>query len=394
MSGLLDALLSGGGGGAVSSVFGRTGAVLGQAGDYTSTQVGNVSTVTGATVTEALETLKASLASSSVAGYSFTGSAPTPTGITLTTSGTLTFSALTIRNVATNWGVFASAGVAQQAISSHANAIAALKAYGLLTSGSTWPISGSDLTSGSLPAGAFADATIAPSRLTNSTAGYAVLAVGGSAAAPWLEINAADHTVLRRKGTSLAFGDVELQSLESQAANTIVANATALSAKPTAVAAGAGIAISSTIRLAAATRKGDMLVYNTSSPAGWFYESITNGGDLTALASGNGSLGVGFFGTVTLPKDTIPANRQLTLPASGNSYGDTIILNVYTQAGGWVLTVVNGYAAGGVLVGTGVFSGGRTNACSTTQAYKFMFFFDGTNWLPPTCLPLNDPVSA
>lgn len=47
----------GGGGGAVSSVFGRIGAVSAQTGDYDSDQIDNVSGVSGATVSDALEYL-------------------------------------------------------------------------------------------------------------------------------------------------------------------------------------------------------------------------------------------------------------------------------------------------------------------------------------------------
>lgn len=49
--------VAGGGGGSVSSVFGRTGAVVAVSGDYTSTTVTNSSGVSGATVTAALNTL-------------------------------------------------------------------------------------------------------------------------------------------------------------------------------------------------------------------------------------------------------------------------------------------------------------------------------------------------
>lgn len=45
----------------VSSVFGRSGAVVAQAGDYTSAQVNNTSTVSGATVTAALNTLSSAI---------------------------------------------------------------------------------------------------------------------------------------------------------------------------------------------------------------------------------------------------------------------------------------------------------------------------------------------
>jgi hypothetical protein len=52
----------GGGGGAVVSVFGRTGAVAAAASDYDASQVDNDSAVSGATVTNALETLGAAVA--------------------------------------------------------------------------------------------------------------------------------------------------------------------------------------------------------------------------------------------------------------------------------------------------------------------------------------------
>ena len=48
---------SGGGGGAVTSVFGRTGVVIAVAGDYTSSEITNSSSVTGTYVTDALNTL-------------------------------------------------------------------------------------------------------------------------------------------------------------------------------------------------------------------------------------------------------------------------------------------------------------------------------------------------
>lgn len=49
-----------GGGGAVDSVFGRTGIVVAATGDYDSDQIDNVSSVSGASVSDALETLAAS----------------------------------------------------------------------------------------------------------------------------------------------------------------------------------------------------------------------------------------------------------------------------------------------------------------------------------------------
>lgn len=52
----------GGGGGAVDSVFGRTGVVVAEAGDYTSTLVTNESSFDGATVTEALDEAAAGIA--------------------------------------------------------------------------------------------------------------------------------------------------------------------------------------------------------------------------------------------------------------------------------------------------------------------------------------------
>lgn len=52
--------ITGGGGGAVSSVFGRTGAVLAVLGDYPASKVSNDSSVSGATVKDALNTLLSS----------------------------------------------------------------------------------------------------------------------------------------------------------------------------------------------------------------------------------------------------------------------------------------------------------------------------------------------
>jgi hypothetical protein len=52
----------GGGGGAVNSVFGRTGVVVAATGDYDSDQVDNVSGVTGSSVSDALDTLSAAIA--------------------------------------------------------------------------------------------------------------------------------------------------------------------------------------------------------------------------------------------------------------------------------------------------------------------------------------------
>jgi hypothetical protein len=54
----IAALGGGGGGGAVASVFGRTGAVVAAAGDYDASEVDNDSSVTGAKVSDALNTLK------------------------------------------------------------------------------------------------------------------------------------------------------------------------------------------------------------------------------------------------------------------------------------------------------------------------------------------------
>lgn len=68
----------GGGGGAVASVFGRTGVVVAATGDYDSDQVDNVSSVAGATVSDALENL-ISAPAGQIGG---TSSAPTITGVT------------------------------------------------------------------------------------------------------------------------------------------------------------------------------------------------------------------------------------------------------------------------------------------------------------------------
>lgn len=53
--------VSSGGGGAVESVFGRDGAVVAVAGDYAASEVDNDSSVAGATVKDALETLDAAI---------------------------------------------------------------------------------------------------------------------------------------------------------------------------------------------------------------------------------------------------------------------------------------------------------------------------------------------
>lgn len=57
----------GGGGGAVSSVFGRIGAVVALAGDYVASLIGNDSSVSGASVADALNTLNSKI--TRVIGY-------------------------------------------------------------------------------------------------------------------------------------------------------------------------------------------------------------------------------------------------------------------------------------------------------------------------------------
>ena len=57
MQAAIDEIAAGGGGGAVASVFGRTGAVAAAASDYDASQVDNDSGVAGATVKDALNTL-------------------------------------------------------------------------------------------------------------------------------------------------------------------------------------------------------------------------------------------------------------------------------------------------------------------------------------------------
>lgn len=61
LNGLLAGLVTG-----VSSAFGRTGAVVAASGDYTSTQITNASTVSGSSVTNALNTLLAAIPTSFV----------------------------------------------------------------------------------------------------------------------------------------------------------------------------------------------------------------------------------------------------------------------------------------------------------------------------------------
>lgn len=69
---------TGGGGGAVSSVFGRVGAVVAANGDYNSGQVSNSSGVSGATVSNALDTLASAIVA--------LAAATVPTSFTLTTT--------------------------------------------------------------------------------------------------------------------------------------------------------------------------------------------------------------------------------------------------------------------------------------------------------------------
>jgi hypothetical protein len=86
---LVDLGGGGGGGGAVATVFGRIGAVVAQAGDYLASQITNNSTITGATVAAALNTLGAAVVAASLLAD----------GVTLqNVSGTLSVKALGIAN--------------------------------------------------------------------------------------------------------------------------------------------------------------------------------------------------------------------------------------------------------------------------------------------------------
>lgn len=66
----------GGGGGAVTSVFGRVGAVVATAGDYDSDQINNASTVVGASVSDALDTLAAAIGGTVPVGRTLTTTSP------------------------------------------------------------------------------------------------------------------------------------------------------------------------------------------------------------------------------------------------------------------------------------------------------------------------------
>ena len=77
VSDALDYLLANLGGGDVSSVFGRVGAVTAANGDYNSTNITNSSAVSGADVTAALNSLLASTTGSLQTGANLTGAAQT-----------------------------------------------------------------------------------------------------------------------------------------------------------------------------------------------------------------------------------------------------------------------------------------------------------------------------
>lgn len=79
--------LGGGGGGAVLSVFGRVGAVIAAANDYTSTLIQNVSSVAGATVTAALDALATAVGAAAAAASTAQSTATAAQGDATTALG-------------------------------------------------------------------------------------------------------------------------------------------------------------------------------------------------------------------------------------------------------------------------------------------------------------------
>jgi hypothetical protein len=104
----------GGGGGAVASVFGRAGVVVAVAGDYDSDEVTNVSAVVGVSVSDALDTLAASIAllNRTTAMYEATAETNTVDSTASANLLAITGSAFAERFAGTGWALTAAACVA------------------------------------------------------------------------------------------------------------------------------------------------------------------------------------------------------------------------------------------------------------------------------------------
>jgi len=274
------------------------------------------------------------------------------------------------------------------------NSVASPTAVTVAIDGHVFRRSGSTLGFGTLDTAAFNDQTITLPKLTTQAALSVVANATNSTASPTAVAAAIDGHVFRRSGSTLGFGTlgtaafndqtITLPKLTTQAALTVVTNATNSTASPTAVAAatdghvfrrsgtalGFGTIVTAGIadqtitlpKLANGSARGQSFIWDGSA---WTLQGILTA---TNLTNADLSRSISDGSRFVLPNATLTAPRTLTLAATGSPIlGETIYVERYDTTAN-IYTVVDAVSALTIFT------------FPVTIRRSASFRWNGTNW--------------
>lgn len=333
---------SGGGGGAVTSVFGRTGVVIAVAGDYNSTQITNSSGVTGAFVTDALNTLDTGKLSTTLTNGNIIVGNGSNVATAVAMSGDATIintGALTISNQAVTFAKMQHIS-SQHLVGRHAAGTGDIQQISL---GTGLSFSGSNLqVTGFLPTTLTSANIIVGNNLGVATA---VAMSGDTTISNTGAVTISNDAVTTAK---ILNSNVTYAKIQNVAATRLLGNSTGSPAAPEEITLGTNLSFTGTT-LNAAGGGGYTVLNFTFSLATYTWAKADFGGANYVNAS-----------------ITTPAS-QLTISNTGFVSGDSFILNIQTNSA--VSTAQNTLS----IITT-------TLTINAVTSISYLFVYDGSKW--------------